>query len=165
MRELPRLVAETEIETTVPVTVWRRGDVVALTVTLGELEKAEETGLIDTGYNTDDLMMDDPDGTMIDAIGLAVAPISPSLRQQFNIPDDTQGAVVTDVVQGGQAQEQGLIPGDVIVDINQVAVANATDIEAQITAATEAGRGKVLLLISRAGDIRFVPLSLEQGDE
>ena len=164
MRELPRLVAETEIESNVAITVWRNGDVVPLTVQLGELEKAEESGLIDTGYNLQDTPEEEgSDGIMIDPIGLAVTPINPVLRKNFNIPEDTQGAVITEIIQGSQAQEQGLIPGDVIVDINQVAVENASDIQAQITAAGEAGRTKILLLISRAGDIRFVPLTI--GDD
>lgn len=165
MRELPRLVAETEIETSVPITVWRGGNVVALTVKLGELERAEETGLIDTGYKPE---VDDAEPTQesetILELGLDVTGLTETMRSNFAIPMDTMGVVITQVADNSEAQKQGLIPGDVIVDINQIAVSNAADIRAQLNAAAQANRQKVLLLVSRAGDIRFVPLAI-QGAE
>lgn len=166
MRALPRLVAETAIEAQVPLTVWRNGDVVALNVTLGELEKAEETGLIDTGYNTQDtpIMPEEPAGQNVDELKLTVAPLTPALRERYSVADDTDGAIIIAVEANSEAEKKALIPGDVIVDVNQATVKNAANINAQIKAAKDAGRNKILLLVSRAGDIRFVPLSLDTAE-
>lgn len=165
MRALPRLVAETPIDAQVPITIWRNGDVKALTVKLGELEKAEETGLIDTGYNTQNPEEEtEPTGNKVEALELTVSPITDALRERFSITEDTQGVVIIDVEAGSEAQKKALIPGDVIVDVNQATINSAADINEQIKAAKKAGRNKVLLLVSRAGDIRFVPLSLEKAE-
>ncbi len=45
-RDLPRIVAETSVDKTVPVTVIRNGKEIVIDVTLGELEVAENDGLI-----------------------------------------------------------------------------------------------------------------------
>ena len=46
MRDLPRIVAETDIGSKVSVELFRQGSSKTLTITLGELEKAELVGLV-----------------------------------------------------------------------------------------------------------------------
>ena len=44
MREVPRIVAETKIESEAPLTVWRDNKKVKTKLKVAELEKAEEEG-------------------------------------------------------------------------------------------------------------------------
>ncbi|HXR04775.1 MAG TPA: Do family serine endopeptidase [Verrucomicrobiae bacterium] len=57
--------------------------------------------------------------------GVTVADLDKQVRGQLNIPDYIQGVVVTDVDQDSNADEAGLRPNDVIVEINHHPVANA----------------------------------------
>ena len=68
--------------------------------------------------------------------------------------------MVTDVDEVSEAYEKGLRAGDVITEAGQQKVTTIADLEDQITAAEEAGRKSLLLLVRRAGDPRFVALGL-----
>ena len=53
--------------------------------------------------------------------------------------------------------------GDVITEAGQQKVSSLTELDERITEATEAGRKSLLLLVRRAGEARFVALSLEEN--
>jgi len=59
--------------------------------------------------------------------GVAVEDLDSQARQQFHIPEHIRGAAVTQVDPESAAAEAGLKPGDVIMEINHHAVANADD--------------------------------------
>jgi serine protease Do len=52
-------------------------------------------------------------------IGLAVADLNGQTRQQFNVPDNVHGVVVQQVRPASPADDAGLQPGDVIVEVNR----------------------------------------------
>jgi serine protease Do len=52
-------------------------------------------------------------------LGLALNEISPDVRQQFNIPDRVKGAAIGNVRPGSAADDAGLAPGDVILEVNR----------------------------------------------
>jgi serine protease Do len=85
--------------------------------------------------------------------GVAVADLNKEARQQFNIPADVQGALITDVQEDSPSWEAGLRPGDVIQQIDRKPVSSAEE-AANLTEApaTEATLVKVW---SRGGS-RFV---------
>lgn len=156
MRELPRIVAETKIESTVDVVVLREGKEKTLKVNIGELEKAEEDGLLETPS---------PEGapakgTDIEDIGVLVEPLSDDLREQYAIAADVSGVLVLDIAHGGEADQKGLIAGDVISEMNQKPVSSPDDVKDIIKAAKKKKRGSVLLLVNRDGDVRFVALKI-----
>ena len=69
--------------------------------------------------------------------------------------------MITGINADSEAASKGLLEGDVITEANRNAITNVGDLEAQIEAATEAGRKSILLLVRRGGDPRFVALVLE----
>lgn len=155
MRQLPRIVAETDIGKKIDVVVWREGQKKSLKVTLGELEKAEDDGLLETGKTSGTSTKGE---VKLEKEGLSLSALSDSLRERFNITKDVKGVVVTDVKPGSEAAIKGLIAGDVIVELNQKPVSDPKRVEALIDDARDAGRKSVLFLVSRDGDIRFVAL-------
>ncbi|MGE4312997.1 MAG: DegQ family serine endoprotease [Pseudobdellovibrionaceae bacterium] len=148
MRELPRVVAETEIDSKVPLEYWRNGKLNKVTVTVGQLEKAEEDGLLDAEVAT----------APASDVNVPVAGISVATTEGGN------DIVITTVKTGTVAADAGLMPGDVILEINRVTPKSPKDAARLFD---EAARGKtpVLLLIDPqgSGDTRFVGLKLNEA--
>lgn len=162
MRHLPRLVAETPIGTKADVLFWRNGKTQTTKVEVGELEKAEQSGLIETGEEPAEIKPGA--GTDISSVGLTVSSLSPALREAYGIPENAKGVVVTAVKAGSEAAEQGLSAGDVIVEINQQAASDATLAKKLIDDVQKSGKPSVLLLVDREGkdDSRFVALRFKK---
>lgn len=158
MRSLPRTVAETPIGKTVPLVYWRDGQEKTTMVAVGELEKAEEEGLV--ASESGDGSRKGGDDVVVEGTGLSVAAVSDQDRKQFQIPGDVEGVLVTDVADMSEAAEKGMTPGDVIVEINQQPVKAPQEAVTLFEKARKAGRTSVLLLVNREGDVRFVALRL-----
>ena len=68
------------------------------------------------------------DSSKTDALnGVTVQDLNQGVRQQLDIPDDIQGALMITVDQDSNSAEAGLQRGDVIVEINRQPVRNAAD--------------------------------------
>jgi serine protease Do len=158
-RKLPRMVAETDVGKDVGVQVWRDGEKVALTVRLGELEKVDQASLTTRGSRRDS---GDKPSRVIDELGLALSPITPELTEKYKIEAEIKGVVITDVAKESDAAEKRLQPGDIVVEVNQEAVATPADVAAQVEQAREKGRSMVLLLIDKDGDMRYIPLRIKK---
>lgn len=162
MRHLPRIVAETDINKDVPIVVWRNGARVDLTANIGELEKAEDDGLLAAhdGNNLYDEDEQKAEGTEIPTLGLTVNPLTDILRQTFSVEQSVNGLVIMDANPNGDAAKKGISSGDVIVDVNQKP-ATVESLEQEIESAQQAGRESILLLLNRQGSIQFVAVKLE----
>jgi len=161
MRELPRIVAETSIGSKVKLTYWRDGKSNATTVEVGELEKAEKEGLVNEASDDDQQQQPAEVGVEVKSVGLTVREIKAADRDQYRIPNDVAGVLVSGVDPSKEAALKGLTPGDVIVEVNQQAVKAPADVASFMDQAEKAGRSSVLLLINRAGDVRFVALRVK----
>ena len=49
--------------------------------------------------------------------------LTPDVRQQMNIPEQVKGAAIEKVRPGSPADDAGLTPGDVILEVNRHPVA------------------------------------------
>ena len=156
MRDLPRMVADTEVGKAVRVVVFRKGKTLTLKVTIALLDEADQPAA--PGADSDGSDDSGPAAVELSVFGVTLSPMSDALRGQFNIADDITGVVVTEVAEGGAAAEKGIRPGDVIVEVGQEPVTTPGEVEEKVAAATDAGRGSVLLLVQSGGDLRFVPL-------
>ncbi len=154
MRELPRAVAETAIGNGALVKFWRDGKINETTVHVGELELAEEEGLLSTGPRESATST----GLSIENVGVSVSSITDTDRDTYAIPVDVEGVVITKVEDLSESAEKGLLPGDVIIEINQQAVTDPIAAKSIIEKAEKGGRSSVLLLVNREGDVRFVAL-------
>ncbi len=152
-RELVRIVGNSPVGKEVPVEVLREGGTESLTVVLGRRETSEAVAF---PASTEQ----EPDGEEADVLGLTLSQITPELTEQFGL-DLEEGLVITGINPDSEAASKGLLEGDVITEANRNAITNVGDLEAQIEAATEAGRKSILLLVRRGGDPRFVALVLE----
>ena len=153
-RGLVRQVGNTEVGKAVRVVVNRDGATQTLLVTLGRREEAEsavpaaQPGPVEEEPQSMDLM------------GLTLSPLTAEIREQLELPESANGLAVMDVDETSEAFEKGLRAGDVITEAGQAQVVALTDLEERIAEAQEAGRKSILLLVHRAGDPRFVALSI-----
>lgn len=161
MRALPRIVAETPIEKETTLKFWRDEKLMTAKVTIGELEKAEEDGLLASKSESPVTRGKDTD---VDVVGMSVANLTDTLRENFNVPDDVNGVLVTKVKPRSEAATKGLDSGDVIVEIGQQPAQSANAAKDIIEKAKKDGKSSVLLLVNREGDVRFVALKLEDEE-
>jgi serine protease Do len=157
MRDLPRVVADTPVGKDVPVVVIRKGKEETKTIKVGRLEEGEKQAALAKGPTTPE---EKP--AIKRVLGLDLANLSDDLRKRFKIKDSVKGVVITGVDAGSAAAERRLNAGDVIVEVSQEAVADASDLQKRIDQAKKDGRRTVLFLVASAdGDTRWVTVPLQ----
>lgn len=144
MRDLPRIVADTEIGKTVPVVIFRDGKEKTVKVKIQQLnEKEPEVAAVE----------ESEDGAQT-KLGLTFSAITPVLREQYQIPEDVVGVVITNVAFDSDAAEK-LIPGDVIVEVAQEPVTTPEEAIARINKLSADNNKPILFLVSRRGQLNF----------
>jgi serine protease Do len=157
MRNLPRIVAETNISQDVPVTLWRDGKEVSLNVRVGELPEDQQA----SATSTAPAEKPTPTSTVeLSGIGVQLSPITPEARDKFQLSQDQKGVLITDVGQGTPASDRGLKAGDVIVEVQQEEVSTPADVKDRVEKVRKSGRSSVLMLVQSSDGLRWVPLSV-----
>jgi serine protease Do len=153
-RGLVRQVGNAEVGKTVRVVVFRDGGTKTVLVTLGRREDAERT-------ETRVVKRDTKEPAEKSLLGLTITTLTDDMRKELNVPAGQEGLVVISVDETSEAFEKGLRAGDVITEAGQQKLSSLAELEERIADAKEAGRKSLLLLVRRAGEPRFVALSLE----
>jgi len=159
MRELPRMVAETSIGKEVEVVVLRKGERVTLGVTLGRLEEAS----VEDGGNGQGEDEQPEVAEPSEILGMMLVELDDALREEFGIDESVTGVLVKEVLPGTSAEEKRVQAGDVIKEVAQEPVETPEDVEAELEKLKDDGRGSALLLLSnQTGELRFVPVRIEE---
>ena len=160
MRHLPRIVAETAFDTSVPVVVLRQGKEMTFQVKVGELDETAENKAAESAPQPSKPKAPDVSKTIL---GLSLAEMSEQLRQRYNIADEAAGVVVLNVDSKSNAAGKGLKAGDVIVEVDQNSVTTPADVEKRVAVAKSNGYKVVTFLIYRQGDFQWVAVRTDQG--
>ena len=133
--------------TTVHLKVERNGQTMDLPVTLSEFNlEAENKGGTEGNL---------PSGGEKGALnGVSVQGLTSDLRQQLQVPDGTQGVVITDIDPNSQASAAGLQQGDIIVQVNRRPVTTVSEFNAAVKAGSSGD--STLLLVKRGQGTQFV---------
>ncbi|MDI3530389.1 MAG: serine protease DegQ [Candidatus Atribacteria bacterium] len=123
--------------------IWRNKEIIQLQVTLGELKEEGIPTVSPRAY-----------------FGMEVSEINPELIQRFSLRRN-EGVVIVSVEPNGPADEAGLRPGDVILEVNRQRITSLEDWY-QATA-TIKPQDVALLLIDRGGRTYFVPVRAEEN--
>lgn len=148
--ELLAMVANTNPGTTVPLEILRNGEFLTLKATLDQRPT-------DLGYVAGQRRV--PSAGPLR--GIVVQNLTPTLREQMQIPPDVHGVVVVDVAPDSPAA-QYLEQGDIILDVNQHSLNSVVDFN---NLAAEV-KGQAVLRIIHEGEALFVVISSEpDGDK
>ncbi len=113
---------------------------------------------------SDTASADGSDAGASHGIGLALAPLSPDVRDQLNLSSKVHGAVIATVQPGSAAEQAGLQPGDVVVGIGSKSVANPQEAADAIASATSNG-GAAALRVMRNGNTMFVAVAPDTSNQ
>jgi len=158
MHRLPLMVAETDVDKTVDLGVFRKGQNVTLKVKIGEMNIKEDTE--EGAAKPENAVPAAPAGMeKIEGLGLSVAPLTDTLRTRFDIKKDVVGVVIIAVNPDSPVADQGFRPGDVISEAAQQEIKTPKALAEQVRQAKK-GSKPLLLLINRQGELQFVAVTL-----
>ena len=125
--------------TTIHLQILRDGKDVNVPVTLADINNRKEEVSENTGEHGKARW------------GLGLADMTQDARNQIQAPHDVQGAVIEQVQPGSSAEDAGLQPGDVILEVNRHKVQSAADVQ-QNLGKVPAGQNALLLIWSNGGN-------------
>jgi serine protease Do len=114
--------------------ILRDGKPMNVDLTVGQFQKK----------NTDVASNSDQDAPQSGKLGLAVSDLTAEAKQQLNAPDQLHGVVIQSVRPASPAEDAGLQPGDVILEVDRHATSTASQFVDQIH---QNPSGKDLLLL------------------
>lgn len=145
-RALYRIIAESEIDKAVNITVLRKGKEKVLSITPERLkEKVTKENL--------DGEKPDPDNANMDVMGVSIEALGDDVRKTHKIKSETKGVRVLNVSSKSPAAGK-LQEGDIIEQVNFEDVTSPKEFETAVTNAEENGQ-TVTLLVNRRGNYRF----------
>lgn len=156
MRKLPRYVADTKTGAKVEMVYWRKGKEIPTQVVVGQLPEVK-------GPTATKAENESPDATRKDALilGMQLIPLSKELIAQLSLAPNTKGVIVEALERNGEAAKRGILPGDVILEVNQMPVDSTAAVERAVAAAKKTGRDFVLVRLARKDEAFFATLALK----
>ena len=155
MKELPKVVAGTNVGKSVPLVILRDGKELTLNVTLGELELAEKENLIGQTSKKNVKAKE------YDKLGFTAEELSEENKSKYKLKNIDVGVVITSVKNDSSAQQAGLDVGMVIMRVGQIEVNSLDIIDNEIKNAVKQKRKALLLLVKVENGTRFVALELK----
>ena len=140
VRDLPRMVAETPVGSEAEVGIQRDGKAMTVRIRLGELREDDRLARLR------------PQET---PFGLAVQDLTRELAKDLGVPPG-QGIAVARVSPGSSADEAGIRPGDVILEVNHRPVKARDEFETVLQ--QQSGESSLLFLVRRGDSTRFIAM-------
>ena len=140
---------------TIQLGILRNGTPMQISVKVGEYHKPG----VETASNESGAGSQQNTGKL----GLAVDDLNQDVRQQLNLPAEVKGAAIANVRPGSPADDAGLQPGDVVLEVNRKPVASAEQF-ANAMHSIPAGKD-ILLLVWSKGNNSFRVLHPTDGNQ
>jgi serine protease Do len=143
--QLVSMVTRTSPGTTVPVKLYRAKKPMTLNVKVEQLDLNTEQEELVARTRQEPNNLGEPREA---AFGITINALTPALRQQLRVPAAANGALVTQVDPGSPADLARVVPGDVIVEVNDQATPTVNDVSAALDA-VQAGRSARIKILRR----------------
>ena len=151
INSFPKLVADSPLNTKIPIQIIRKGKIINLNVQL-EIPKSDpfnqniEDKAVKTTYH-----------------GIEVVNLTKNIRNNYGISDEINGVLVTKIDKSSDAYKKGLQTGDVIININQDAVKSAKQFITLLTnikLKSKKDDATAVLLVSRKNNNFYITIDL-----
>ncbi|MDA8637699.1 Do family serine endopeptidase [Rhodospirillales bacterium] len=149
LRELPRVIAETEPGSDAEIKVWRSGKISTVDVEIGLLPEVRQVAAATKVENADEVR-----------VGLSLKSLDPKTAKDLGLPESTSGVVIVGIEPGSPAAETGLRAGDILTTANGSVVETPSDVKVEIAKARDAGKKSFLALVKRGENQRFVVIPI-----
>jgi len=140
-RELPYIVAAVPIGKKTELELIRDGRTIKLPVVTEEMKETEPVEPVDFGNQ----------------LGLSLQTLTPEIAKSFDLTR-IKGVLVTQVDEDSAGMASGLTPGDIIIEANRKAVADADSLNRIME--KSAGNKPILLLVDRDGRTIFITVTV-----
>ena len=143
-RELSRTIAESGVGEKTKLLILRNGEEKKFTIELG---KRPDT--MTATHSTEEIQKKNP-------LGIAVSNLTPELIQQFRLQDE-KGVMVVGVEPDSKGEEAGVLPGDLIKEINHHEV---TDVDQYLKELEKYKKGDTISLYILRSNRGFIAITL-----
>jgi serine protease Do len=147
--KLSQLAAATTPNSEVKIDFLRNGQQKTIALTVGTMPAEGEQKMVSPEEKSD--------------WGIMVQELTPQLTQQLGLDPKTTGVVISNIQEGSPAAEAGLRPGDLITEVNRVAVKDLSDYQQALQKVKKGDN--LLLLIKRAAGSFYTVLSPAAKDK
>ncbi len=156
MRQLPRLVSMTPIDSVASMKVISRGKEKIVKIKILEnKDLGAKSNKKDARKKIEDQKFESKE---LKDYGFSIVDLNDDSRKFFHVNQNIEsGVVIADVKNNSPAGDVGLIKKDVIVQVNQKDVKSMAEFENEIK-----GKKTILLLVNRGGVTMFVSLTIEK---
>ena len=154
MKELPKIVAQTEVGKIVKIKIWRNKKEIIKNIKLGRLEtsqdfKEEKKAEIET-----------PEISEIKSLKIIVRLLNKDDIDQRKLPNQTTGLVITNV--GKNSPVNYLNPGDIIVEAQKKKIRTTKDLENIVEKAIKSNQKTILIVIyNNQNQRRYIGVKLD----
>jgi serine protease Do len=155
IRALGRMIATSQIDAPVSITVWRNGAEKKLTA---KIEKWP-----DEMPDKDSAKAAAPPrvvGTNPAQIGLDLEPLTDEGRDKFKLAGSVSGVLVSGVSPNTTAADQGFVAGDVILRVQNAAVSTPEEVQQRLSDALAQNHRFALLLVQTADEKKWVTVPI-----
>ncbi|QDH18021.1 Do family serine endopeptidase [Swingsia samuiensis] len=153
---MPRIVAAIAPGTKTDLTIWRKGKIQTIAITLGQSPTPPDMPPSDTHQP---LHMK----AMLQGLGLTVRSIDADIRTQYALSDDQRGVLVEQVTAQGRAASRGIVAGNVITQVGQEQVNTPDDFKRLVQRMLDQKKKEVLLLVQDDSGLRWVPVPFAEN--
>ncbi len=153
MKELPKIVAETEVGTTVIVKVWRNKREVIKKITLGRLETSED-------FKPQLKKEEKPKQTRIEGLKIEVRPINEKDISTRKLPKNTSGVVITKIDKDSPVNY--LKVGNIIIEAQKRNINTPGDLNIVVNSALRSTEKTILVVIyNNQNQKRYIGVKLD----
>jgi len=155
MKELPKIVAQTEVGKTVEVKIWRNKKEITKKIKLGRLETSS-----DFKEEKKEIETESPEISEIKSLKIIARLLNQKDIEQRKLPNQTTGLVITNI--GKNSPVNYLNVGDIIVEAQKKKIKSIKDLENIVDKALKSNQKTILIVIyNNQNQRRYIGVKLD----
>jgi len=155
MKELPIIVAQTEVGKTVDVKIWRNKKEINKKIKLGRLETSN-----DFKEEKKETKIETPEFSEIKTLKIITRLLNQKDIEQRKLPNQTTGLIITNIAKNSPVKNLNI--GDVIVEVQKKKIRSIKDLEDIVDKALKSDQKTILIVIyNNQNQRRYIGIKLD----